>query len=405
MLNGYKSIFYSSYHNYFDMSSGAAISVRAVLLALARDGWRVRVLCGPFFDNGERKFEEFLSYLTVRGITPKASTKRLIGRGKTIIFKSLDFYDGGIESSVVFIVNTKERKDVYKLSRDETDVFLFLYNEEFIERRPDVFMTYGGFKTVFLGAAFFKKRNVKTVFYLCNLAYHNRSLFNHFDSIVVPSYFAKDRYKERLGIETVVIPPLIEETVVASKRAPRYLTFINPSREKGLEFASFLFQELSERRSDIPVLMVQGRARIKDIAMNLGKISGNNVQIMRGIVTPRKYYQCTRLLFVPSICEETFGRIVIEAGMNRIPCVCSNRGALPDSLGNGGITLPIPNLDMSSKKVVERDVMESWIKAIVRYWDDERYYQEACENAFLNSLRFSEKKIETLTVRYFNNLN
>lgn len=402
MLTERKRIFYSSYHNYFDMSSGAAISARAVLLALARRGWRVRVLCGSFFDDGERKFEEFLSDLIARGFRPRLTTRQLTGRGRTICFKVLDFQDGGIESSAVFYADSKERESHCELNQDETDMFLYLYNEEFVERRPDVFMTYGGYKAVALGAAFFRRRDVKTVFYLCNLAYHNRFLFNYFDFVIVPSKFARDEYRKRLGIESVVIPPLIEEkTSISTVRESRYLTFINPSKSKGLDFASFLFRELSKRRADISILMVQGRASLKDVAISLGKCEKNNIRIMRGIVKPTMYYRVARAVIVPSICDETFGRVIVEAGMNRIPCLCSDRGALPDTLGSGGLILSIPDVNRDLKKNVACEKMEAWIQAIVKLWDDENYYQQLCENAFSNSLRFSEIKVESQTTSFF----
>jgi glycosyltransferase involved in cell wall biosynthesis len=37
---------------------------------------------------------------------------------------------------------------------------------------------------------------------------------------------------------------------------------------------------------------------------------------------------------------ETFGRVVIEAGINGIPQLLSDRGGLPETGGNGAICLP-----------------------------------------------------------------
>ena len=54
---------------------------------------------------------------------------------------------------------------------------------------------------------------------------------------------------------------------------------------------------------------------------------------MRGV------YAQARVLLMPSVWEEAFGRTVIEAQLNGLPVLASNRGALPETVGNGGLTL------------------------------------------------------------------
>ena len=44
-------ILFSSYHNYLDSYSGAAITTREILRYLSRRGDEVHVLCGPLFDS------------------------------------------------------------------------------------------------------------------------------------------------------------------------------------------------------------------------------------------------------------------------------------------------------------------------------------------------------------------
>ena len=40
-------------------------------------------------------------------------------------------------------------------------------------------------------------------------------------------------------------------------------------------------------------------------------------------------------LLVPSIYEETYGRVVTQAQVNGIPALASSRGGLPESVGEG----------------------------------------------------------------------
>lgn len=55
-------ILFSSYHNYLDPTSGAAVSTRATLLELVRKGFEVRTNCACFFDSSAYRFEQFIDY-------------------------------------------------------------------------------------------------------------------------------------------------------------------------------------------------------------------------------------------------------------------------------------------------------------------------------------------------------
>src|SRR5262249_48884009 len=55
----------------------------------------------------------------------------------------------------------------------------------------------------------------------------------------------------------------------------------------------------------------------------------------------RPLYQRSRLLLVPSVLEESSSRAVAEVQLSGIPVVASERGGLPESVGRGGILLPI----------------------------------------------------------------
>jgi glycosyltransferase involved in cell wall biosynthesis len=57
------------------------------------------------------------------------------------------------------------------------------------------------------------------------------------------------------------------------------------------------------------------------------------------IADMRGAYAQARLLLMPSVWEESFGRTVVEAQMNGLPALASHRGALPQLVGAAGITL------------------------------------------------------------------
>ena len=66
------------------------------------------------------------------------------------------------------------------------------------------------------------------------------------------------------------------------------------------------------------------------------------------VPTPADYFALTRILLVPSVWPEPFGRVAAEAMINGIPPLVGERGALPEVIGGdfagggGGRVLPIP---------------------------------------------------------------
>lgn len=69
----------------------------------------------------------------------------------------------------------------------------------------------------------------------------------------------------------------------------------------------------------------------------------------------------TRVLLVPSLWEEPFGRLPVEAGFWGIPSVASRRGGLPESVGDGGLL------------VAPEGGLAEWVEAVRALDDPGRY--------------------------------
>ena len=94
-----------------------------------------------------------------------------------------------------------------------------------------------------------------------NFSYHSSSAFDSVDAVIVPSRFVADHYRKTLGLECTVLPNLIDlDRVRATTHDPRYVTFVNPSYEKGVYAFARIADELGRRRPDIPLLVVEGRS-------------------------------------------------------------------------------------------------------------------------------------------------
>ena len=95
----------------------------------------------------------------------------------------------------------------------------------------------------------------------------------------------------------------------------------------------------------------------------------------------RKVYGQTRILLVPSVWEEAFGRVASEAHVSGIPVIASEIGGLPESVGEGGIMI--------------RDFRNAheWIKAIGLLDTDSEVYQRCSQRGREHVEQFRAERI------------
>ena len=75
----------------------------------------------------------------------------------------------------------------------------------------------------------------------------------------------------------------------------------------------------------------------------------------------KQVWQETKILLVPSLVQETFGRVAVEAELNGIPVVASNRGGLPEAV--------------CSTFCYDPAALDSWISEISTLMNNPVYYQ------------------------------
>jgi glycosyltransferase involved in cell wall biosynthesis len=151
------------------------------------------------------------------------------------------------------------------------------------------------------------------------------------------SDFTAQRWHTLYGIDCTVIPPVIaQEPYLAAQTGDKVL-FVNPIPIKGVEM---LFS-LAAACPELPFLVMESwnidphwRAYCLDRAAQLG-----NIEWHGPTRDMREVFARSRLLLMPSVWEESFGRTVVEAQLNGLPVLASNRGALPQLVGHGGYVL------------------------------------------------------------------
>ena len=173
--------------------------------------------------------------------------------------------------------------------------------------------------------------------------------------------------------------------------------------EKGVGLFVRIAQELGRRRSNIPFLVVESRGNRQNLAaLGLGRDAPVNVQIMSNTTDPRRFYALTRIALLPSLCAENQPLVAIEAMINGIPVIGSDRGGIPEVLGPCGFALSLPErLTPVSKVVPEAGEVEAWVETIIRLWDDRALYEEQSPRAREEARRWHPDRLVPRYAEFF----
>jgi len=361
-------LLFASIHSYLDPSSGAAMASREVLEVLTARGWDCRALaCGVLDYQRETPLEEVLDTLEL----PARRASAALSRGGSA--EVIDLELGGVRVTLLPTHSSRAEKSP---NPREGAMFLDLATQVFGRFRPDVLLTYGGHPVSLelMGQA--RARQVAVVFHLHNFGYNDRRGFADVSAAIFPSEYSRRFHQRRIGLDGVVIPdPIRLDQVIAENPEPTYVTFINPQPDKGVTVFAAIALELSRRRPEIPLLVVEGRGTSEALAKLPVDLSGlANLNRMANTPDPRDFYRVSRVVLMPSLWRESLGRVAMEAMANGIPVLASDRGALPETLGDSGFVFTIPDrCTPGSGAVPTAREVAPWVAAIERLWDDPEF--------------------------------
>ena len=373
-------LLFSSYHSYFDPSSGAALATRDLLELMANSGWECRVFCGPHLD-----FEqpESLEQLLSDSHLPYNVRHSTAG---SVPFSLFQFVQGGIP---VTIYSTPLARPYTTPTHEEGHLFLALLERVLDRSCPDLVLTYGGHWLAEELIACAKRRGLPVIFNLCNFAYHEPAPFRAVDAVLVPSRYSQAHYRRTLGLECTAIPCAVDwGRVLCPEVRGEYVTFVNPQPHKGVFLFARIAHELGLRRPDIPLLVTEGRARAGWLNRTGLDLSGrSNLYVMEHTPDPRDFYGVSRAVLMPSLWDESFGRVAAEALINGIPVLASQRGALPETLAHAGFLFDVPDRYTPETRLIPTaDEVASWVETLIRLWDNPAFYathQTRCRAAAL----------------------
>ena len=281
------------------------------------------------------------------------------------------------------------------------------------EFEPDIVMGLGGDLLSMGVRAEARRRGIKVVYYLSSGSDSFFSL-RDCDLVLTDSQAAADFYRNLAGQAPVPVGMFYNPNQVIApshERDPQYVTFINPLPSKGL--ALFARLALMARR-ELPgqrFLVVQSRTTLarhltrlyEPAAADTDRPAGqeqpqpdekgrihpltaemlDNVDVGEHSDHMAEVYAVTRVLLVPSLDFESWGRVATEAVLNGIPVLCSDSGGLAEASAAAqgcAACLEIPQslLDEPLRLPTEEEV-RPWLERLRELLTGD--YASACEQA------------------------
>lgn len=329
---------------------------------LAREGDQARVISTARFDGAE----------------PADSGAELSAIGATRIRQSeSDLLHYDLAGVSVTRLNTRFN-DLIKPNRSEGARFLRIVDDELSRYRPDVVVSYGSHPVLQEAMKRSCANGTLVLFTVRNYGYERPQWFEYADRVLTCSPFLSRHYYRAIGLESAgLFSPIDEIEVVSSSDVRSFVTFVNPSIEKGAALFVRLAAMLGVRRPDIPLLVVASSSSSDSLLSVKGiDLAGlGNIVVCPRATKPSDIFELTRVLIVPSAFHEPFGRVAAEAMLNGVPAIVSERGSLPETVEGGGIVVPLPvSVTPESRSIPTEADVEPWYEAVCRLWDDVEWY-------------------------------
>jgi len=204
----------------------------------------------------------------------------------------------------------------------------------------------------------------RVVLYMQDAATTLGGMLGNVDQSVFASDFLRQASAQRSGGSGPVIPPLVEpDAYSAVSTTRRNVVAFGLARIKRADLTGRIAAALPDIGFDI--FHTWGR---RYDMRNIGLLFRRNVHVRKPVAAPQSIFGDARVVLVPSD-SEGWCRVVTEAQLAGIPAVARSVGALPESVGPGGILLPA---DAS---------VGDWAAAIRRLYDDIPFYRDLSDAA------------------------
>jgi glycosyltransferase involved in cell wall biosynthesis len=402
-------------HCISDPTAGVTQSLRTIVEWLADAGHTCHILTTARFESRVTfTIDDHLRQqgVDVTALASHSGPSKRSGKKRRVAGRPVVHYT--VKNVPVTLVLTRHN-DESRPDRAEAAQYLTLLDTLLEDFAPDQLIACNGHPMILEAMAHARGRGVTTAFAVRGFGYYEPRYFEDVDHAFTCSVFLTDLYRDKVRLRSTPIePPLDWSTVVAPTESRAFVTFVNPSPHKGLLLFARLADMLGSRRPDIPILVVQSGHSGGSLNAIPGVDFSKYPQIMAAppVPTPADYFALTRILVVPSVWDEPFGRVAAEAMINAIPPLVSNRGSLPQVIGGdfsdggGGRVLPIPDwMTYKTTRLPSEQEVEPWYEAVCALWDDSALYHSVATRAReIAEERYSEAVSRKKHVDYFTSL-
>lgn len=178
------------------------------------------------------------------------------------------------------------------------------------------------------------------------------------------STFIQKRFENETGHNIELVRPVLDRANFVTDQSGDAILVINPHPLKGGELVVHLAREMPHRH----FLIVGGWEICKHeehvIKIEHDLASLNNVERVSNLSDIREAFRRSKCLLMPCKVEEAYGRAAAEALIAGLPVIASNRGALPETVGAGGVTLDI------------EQPVQDWVCQLDRLFEDNEYFAD-----------------------------
>lgn len=392
---------------YTDPYSGAARSMKTMLEWLRDAGHECAVFCTARFDGAGKV--DIMQHLRDTVPADELTFDQTDGPDQSTDKDKkapLTFQVAGIPVTLVPVTR--------KILSEQTPLEIAKVMKSFAavetEFKPDCVVTYGGGRLVqsFLYRA--HKQGIATVFALHNYGYDRPDLYRYVNHVLCCSPYLSQYFENKFGLISEGIPvPMSWAEAVPPARTDERVTFVNAAPHKGLYFFARLAEMLVKKRPDIPMLIIRAAAQDEKLgeAMPFPVADHAQIKVTEGFPTPAGIFERTKVLVAPSLADETFGRVVAEAMMNGIPALVSDRGAYPQTAGDGAIVLPLPKT-MGKRETIlaSEEAVLPWFETLTALWDKPGFYDTIAARARAEGERlYGEKTLRAQYDAYFRSVS
>ncbi|MCX6558075.1 MAG: glycosyltransferase [Candidatus Aminicenantes bacterium] len=199
------------------------------------------------------------------------------------------------------------------------------------------------------------------------------------------SAFMRAKIKKELGLNPDIWHPLFDlgKYRLKNKRnQKKQAGYYSAGRHKGDEIFNRLVLDLPDW--NFSVIGKHYTHRFDKIPKNL-QLWGENPDCKR-------FYDSIGLLLVPSLSEEGFPRVILEAAANGIPAVANSLGGIPEALGDSGIRVELGSTELEHPEIDK--LVAAYREAIQNLDADGDFYRKLQQRAFKRARAYESSQAE-----------